>query len=126
MKKIILSSGLLGALFLTGCSTISEQDAKLMDTYSLCYESATTAKAYRSATLNVVAKELKSRGESTSSSECVTARKDAYKLKSIRKNEKASLDNQLQVACIQSGGIWYISYCKLQDKKVDVTVHHTN
>lgn len=106
-----------------GCSNVSESDARYLDTYSLCYEVGDSAPAYRSATLEVVSKELARRGLDMSDEECKKGTIDSRQARAIRKAQQRDEDAQLEAACIASGGTWYISFCKKEPVKVDVNVY---
>ncbi|MFA0483918.1 MULTISPECIES: hypothetical protein [Vibrio] len=106
-----------------GCSNVSESDARYLDTYSLCYEVGNSAPAYRSATLEVVSKELARRGLDMSDEECKKGTIDSRQARVIRKAQQRDEDAQLEAACIASGGTWYISFCKKEPVKIDVNVY---
>lgn len=106
-----------------GCSNVSESDARYLDTYSLCYEVGDSAPAYRSATLEVVSKELARRGLDMSDEECKKGTIDSRQARAIREAQQRDEDAQLEAACIASGGTWYISFCKKDSVKVDVNVY---
>ncbi|MEZ8241109.1 hypothetical protein AB6C73_21835 [Vibrio splendidus] len=106
-----------------GCSNVSESDARYLDTYSLCYEVGNSAPAYRSATLEVVSKELARRGLDMSDEECKKGTIDSRQARAIRKAQQRDEDAQLEAACIASGGTWYISFCKKEPVKIDVNVY---
>ncbi|HAS8321934.1 TPA: hypothetical protein I7714_21380 [Vibrio vulnificus] len=109
---------------IAGCSAVSEEDAQLYDTYSLCYELASSAPVDRSATLKVVSRELARRGKNMSDQECKLGTKDARNHNAEKKIRSQENDARLEAACIASGGVWYVSFCKQQSKKIDMTVHH--
>ncbi|MFA0411956.1 hypothetical protein AB4505_27800, partial [Vibrio splendidus] len=78
-----------------GCSNVSESDARYLDTYSLCYEVGNSAPAYRSATLEVVSKELARRGLDMSDEECKKGTIDSRQARAIRKAQQRDEDAQL-------------------------------
>ncbi|WP_258186672.1 hypothetical protein [Vibrio splendidus] len=120
-RKNLLILWVIGTV--AGCSNVSESDARYLDTYSLCYEVGNSAPAYRSATLEVVSKELARRGLDMSDEECKKGTIDSRQARAIRKAQQRDEDAQLEAACIASGGTWYISFCKKEPVKIDVNVY---
>ncbi|MCC4790266.1 hypothetical protein AB6E39_21255 [Vibrio splendidus] len=120
-KRNLIILWIIGTV--AGCSNVSESDARYLDTYSLCYEVGDSAPAYRSATLEVVSKELARRGLDMSDEECKKGTIDSRQARAIRKAQQRDEDAQLEAACIASGGTWYISFCKKDPVKVDVNVY---
>lgn len=109
---------------LSACSSVSKEDAKYLDIYSLCYEVANSHKFDRSSTLKVVATELEARGVNMSHKQCQKGTVDGRNRKMVRIMNQQSRDVQLETACVQSGGTWYSSFCKRDPVKMDVNVYH--
>ncbi|CAG19723.1 hypothetical protein [Photobacterium profundum] len=114
---------LLSIFILSACTNVSNEDARYLDVYSLCYEVANSHKFDRSTTLKVVATELEQRGIDMSNEQCKKGSVDGRHTKMVRSMNQQSRDVQLEAACIQSGGTWYISYCKIKPVKMDVNVY---